>query len=159
MIEKNEYGIAQWQIDSDEERKRARAADESSEGKHEYVEYYRINDAEYYAGGFPMIERELKRFGVTAEGNERQAIVEDMIYSLHRFGFSFEEYFQLKLRNKSAEERAEYVTDKKLYEYCQRLNSPEGMKVLKNKAATLKRLKSYIKRDYMKVSAGGVVLR
>ena len=155
MIAKNEYGIAKWKIDSKEERQLACLADDSPEGKSVYVEYYRVNDAEYYAAGLPMIERELKRFNVKEQGQDRKAIIDDMIYSHHRFGFSFAEYFQLKLKDKSAAERAEYVAIKKSYEYCQRLNSAEGIEVLRNKAATLERLKPYIKRDYMTVFSGG----
>lgn len=159
MIEKNKYGIARWRIDSEEERRLARAADISPEGKHAYVEYYRINDAEYYAGGLPWIERTLNHFGVTAQGDKRQTIVEDMIYSLHRFGFSFEEYFQFNLIGKGVQVRESYITDKNRFEYYAKFNTPEGMELLENKAMALDRLKPYIGRDYMFVSNRGGVLQ
>lgn len=155
MIEKNEYGIARWKIDSEEERRLAALADGSPEARSAYVAYYRDNDAEYYEAGLPFIDRVLERFGVAAEGRERRAIVEDMIYSLHRFGFAFEEYFLLGLESKSVKEREEYISDKVRYEYYARLNTPEGRRLLNDKGATLERLKSHVRRDFLVIASGG----
>ncbi len=159
MIEKNKYGIAKWRIDSEEERSLACLADESLEGKSAYVEYYRVNDSEYFNGGLPMIEHTLKHYGVTVKGDERREIFEDMIYSLHRFGFSFEEYFQYKLQAKNAVERSEFVSDKKRHEYYATFNTLEGKRLLNNKATALERLRSCVGRDFMFISARGGVLQ
>ena len=159
MIEKNEYGIAKWRIDSDEERKLALSADDSPEGKRAYVEYYRVNDAEYFANGLPMIEKTLEKYGVVAKGDEKRIIVEDMIYSLHRFGFSFDEYFEFKIKDKNSRERGNYITEKHLYQYYTVLNSSKEINLLNNKALTLEHFKEYIGRDFMfipKLEGGGI---
>lgn len=155
MIEKNEYGIARWRINSEEERRLAQLADASVEGRSAYVAYYRENDTEYYEAGLPFIDRVLDRFGVHSVGEERRELIEDMIYSLHRFGFAFEEYFLLDLGGKSVEEREEYISDKVRYEYYARLNTSDGRRLLNDKAATLRRLGRYVGRDFLEVASGG----
>lgn len=104
-----DMGIAPWKIDSSIEKWLSYKADNSFFWKKLYVKYYKLFDTEYYKGGLQMIskllgkmnvEEDLDRVGlnVCREGvnnslSANNKLVVDMIYSLHRFGCMFDEYF------------------------------------------------------------------
>lgn len=90
--------ISRWKIEGYLESFLASKADNSSFWKYLYVKYYQILDSEYYNKSLDLIaveiERQSKNF-VNFSQISKSWLIKDMIYSLHRFGVSFEEYFIL----------------------------------------------------------------
>lgn len=75
-------------------------------------------------------------------------IVKDMVYCLHRFGISFQDYciydfahnFDINYRNS-------FVADKLRYYYCDMLNSAEAYDVMTDKYACYLKYGKFFKRD------------
>ena len=89
--------IARWKIDTPLENWLSHKADNSEFWKKIYVGYYSIFDREYYEGGVRLAKEaielhkeELKRYTV-------DDVVRDMVYCLHRFGISFQDYCRQKI--------------------------------------------------------------
>ena len=57
-----------------------------------------------------------------------------MIYCLHRFGYSFQDYCIYDfIHNKDIQYRASFVADKLRYHYCDILNSSDILQIMNNK--------------------------
>ena len=89
----NENGIAPWKLDSPVEVFLGEQADRSEFWKQCYVQLYKEFDAEYYEKGLPIIEQHIDRYVPDASKEQREFYIRDMVYSLHRFGCMFDEYF------------------------------------------------------------------
>lgn len=139
--------IARWKIDTPFENYLAQKADNSEIWKNIYCFYYRVFDCKYYKKGVEIIKKLVEAKGVKLS----KPLLRDMIYSLHRFGFSFDEYFSLSLYAKNAQGRSEFISDKIRYEYYCMLNSKEGIKLLSDKGKTYEILKDAFKRDCVAV--------
>ena len=98
--------IYQWKFDTPFENWLAYKADKSEFWKKLYLLYYRIKDAKYYRAGYEMANKVIDKYvpysilKIESEA-QRKALLYDMIYSLHRFGASFEEYFIFEFYNKN----------------------------------------------------------
>lgn len=146
--------MGQWKIFSEEEADLAKAADLSFEKKEQYVAFYKENDPEYYEKGLTFIEAVLNRFGrENLPEEEHHVLVTDMIYSLHRFGISFEEYFWYDFPKLSTEGRQEYISDKVRYYLYNRLNLQENHHIFRNKADAYKAFGEYYGREVIKVES------
>ena len=84
--------IVPWMYPSEFERYLAEEAGKSGIAKKIYSEYYRSLEPIYHKKGleiaFGMIEERPLQF----KGLNPIDIYEDMVYCLHRFGFSFQDY-------------------------------------------------------------------
>lgn len=141
--------IARWKIDTPVENWLSRKADTSEFWKKLYVDYYRIFDKAYYNGGLKFIEQYLQWFGAELEGLSRDEVARDMIYCLHRFGLSFQDYWIYSLINKSLRERLSFVSDKLRYHYCDILNASNVEAMMSDKYLCYKAYKEFFKRDVL----------
>ena len=144
--------IARWKIFTPEEAELARQADESYDGKLRYVQFYRENDPEYYEKGLKFADAEIRRYkGGLPSKEEYDKLLTDMIYSLHRFGCSFEEYFMFDYQNLNVEGRSQFITDKVRYYLYNKLNLQSNRELFRNKAETYKVFGQYYKRRQIRV--------
>lgn len=148
-------GIAPWRIDSGFERWLSRKADTSVRWKKLYLSYYKAKDRAYFEKGVEMAEREIERFGVSVDPSQRAEVVDDMIYSLHRFGCMYEEYFWYGFPYLSARGRSSFITDKIRYSYYSELNADGDPDLFQNKWRTFKRFPGAFGRECMEVSCEG----
>lgn len=141
--------IARWKIDTPFENWLGKKADESHFFKKLYCAYYRIFDRKYYTKGIEMARAIFHKYQEEAglDAKEEKEIIQDMIYSLHRFGFTYEEYFWMALHDLSAKGRGEHIPDKIRYEWYYQMNYEEIMHTFKDKGKTFQLLKQYFKRD------------
>lgn len=144
--------IAPWRIDSEEERRLAARADVDEDAKVLYVQYYRDNDPVYYAKGLEMIEKVLRTFRPSASSLERERYINDMIYSLHRFGCMFDEYFLMDFEKYNTFGRNSFITDKNRWDYYAKLNSQQGRALFNNKFKAYEIFKEYYNRELIQIS-------
>ncbi len=155
MPEVSNGGIAPWRIDSGFERWLSRRADRGGGWKRLYLLYYKAKDKGYFEKGVEMAEREMERFGVVLPAQEGRKVVEDMIYSLHRFGCMYEEYFWYDFPLLNAEGRSSFITDKIRYAYYQELNGTGDPLLLKDKWRTYLKFSEDYGRECIRVSGEG----
>ena len=93
--------IAKWKIDTPFENWLSYKADHSEHWKKLYVLYYKILDSKYYKGGIPFIKEMINSRKSEWKNYKGSYIIRDMIYCLHRFGLSFQDYCIYDLINKS----------------------------------------------------------
>lgn len=148
------YGTAVWKLNSPLENQLSHLADKSEIFKALYVLYYRIFDNIYYRKGIPMIDQAIDNF-LQSNNNaifpSKEWFRRDMIYSLHRFGADFDEYFVFEFYKRNTLGREEFITNKKRYEYYHLLNADENFLLFENKKNTYKIFKGFYKRDVLPV--------
>lgn len=146
--------IANWRIDSEEERELGLEADKTAEGRRRYVAFYRENDPQYYAKGLEMAEKVLETFSFKLRPGsyDKAEILEDMIYSLHRFGCMFNEYFLFDFYRLNAKGKAGYITDKNRWGYYEILNREENNEIFDNKIKTWNVFRRFYRRDAVMVT-------
>lgn len=149
----DEGHVVRWKIESDEELKLAYDADMSVLEKKKYCDFYRHSDPVYYAKGVEMAKSVIKKHNGVETGLTEEQLIEDMIYSLHRFGFNYSEYFWFKLYNLSTFGREGFISDKMRFEYYMELNTREGNELLRDKGRAFERLKAYYKRECLAISS------
>ena len=142
MIAIEKGKIARWKIDTPFENWLGKRAENSEFYKKLYCKYYKIFDAKYYKKGIQLAKDILVKRKMEIENS----LIRDMIFCLHRYGFSFDEYFIYELYNKNSRGRSEYISDKMRYEYYYMMNSEEGNKLLRDKGKTYELFKKYFKR-------------
>ena len=140
-------GIARWKLNNSFENWLSYKADNSEWWKRLYVWYYRLFDRRYYKGGLKFIDSQLKIFEDEWKGIKRSYVVRDMVYSLHRFGADFQDYWNYDFLNLSAIGKERFVVDKLRYGYSDILCDPEDVKLAANKFQCYKRFTSYYKRE------------
>jgi hypothetical protein len=144
--------IAKWKIISPVERFLAKWADKWWSLRKLYVAYYRIFDRAYYEGGLNSIERTIAHFKPDISLKEKQELIVDMVYSLHRFGAMFTEYFLFDFPSLNTKGRQNFVTDKLRYSYCEIFNGHEALDLFDYKEKTYERYKEYYGRSVVYVS-------
>ncbi len=144
--------IAAWRIDSEEERFLAAEADVNEAAREKYVRFYRENEPVYYSKGLEMIERVLGCFrpGIAPE-TKKQYII-DMVYSLHRFGCMYDEYFLLGFEKLNTAGRESFLTDKNRWDYYRRLNSERSRAIFNDKSETYKAFSQFYGRELLSIS-------
>ena len=140
--------ISRWKIDTPFENWLGGLADKSEFWKRVYVLYYRLFDHEYYIKGMPFLLKEIERQkpNCTVLGGVNY-LKRDMIYSLHRFGASFEEYFVFQFYNLNAEGRSKFNTLKIQYGYCEQVNGADVREQFEDKGKCFQLFQKYYKRD------------
>lgn len=149
----NKDGIAQWKIDHPIERFLAHAADQSKLGKHLYVNFYRIFDKAYFNKGLKFIETNVRTFVGEVSDNQMHSYVYDMVYSLHRFGCMFDEYFFYDYPKLNVRGREAFITDKIRWDYYSRMNMDENKKLFNNKRTAYELFGSYYKRELIEINS------
>lgn len=148
--------ISRWKLDNKFENWLGYKADKSEFWKRLYVLYYRLFDNKYYWGGVRLIDEEIARQIPNVENGyriilEKSCLKRDMLYSLHRFGTSFEEYFIYKFYTRNFVSRNTFNTLKMQYGYCELVNSPAVRELFEDKGACYSKLRNYYKRDLVVV--------
>lgn len=141
------HRIARWKIDTPLERVLGYRADKSEFWKKIYVLYYKLFDNKYYRKGISMIKDYIEIYKQDFQGYKFAYIVRDMIYSLHRFGFSFQEYCVYGFVNLTSRCRSTFVADKLRYQYCDILNKKEIEHLMTDKYACYNAYKRFYKRE------------
>ena len=77
---------------------------------------------------------------------DTKELIYDMIYSLHRFGSSYNEYFLFEFYHKNALGRSKYITDKLRWQYYEILNNRNNIEIFNNKYETYKTFSCFYKR-------------
>ncbi len=150
-----ELPIAKWKHENLLENLLGMWADCSEIGKRFYVLYYYLTDHKYYINGLKHIDAAIMLFTKSYSqssykqlyNKSKSQLMRDMIYSLHRFGASFNDYFWFKFYNLSATGRAQFVTDKLRHTYIDQFNNRNNKDIFDNKIKTYETFKKYYKRD------------
>ena len=124
-------------------------ADKSEFWKKLYVLYYQLFDNKYYKVGVQMAKDAIAAHSQDFIGCKEKLIVRDMIYSLHRFGYSFKDYCVYGFVNKTLRCRLTFVSDKLRYHYCDILNAPNILHLMTDKYECYKHYKEFFKRDVL----------
>ncbi len=140
--------IARWKIDNKFENWLSYKADKSELAKKAYCAFYKIFDRKYYKTGLEFAKKEIASKNIKTAMSEKQ-LLRDMIYSLHRFGCRFDEYFAFKFYDKNYIGREKYITDKIRYEYWCMMDSHEDSKILADKARTCELFGEFFKRGFV----------
>lgn len=152
LIDDNE--VARWKVFGLIETFLARLADHFYFCKKLYVAYYRFHDEAYYKNGLQLIDREISIFLPDANSREIDFLRIDMVYSLHRFGASYKDYFMFDYFRLNAKGRSTFVTDKLRYSYCEVLNNRGNLIQFDNKYETYKKFKKFFKRRVLYLGRG-----
>ena len=89
----------------------------------------------------------------SSEGvSDINAVVNDMIYCLHRFGISFQDYCIYDfVNNNGYDYRNSFVSDKLRYHYCDLLNTKEVYQMLTDKYACYQKFEKFFQRKVVGV--------
>lgn len=150
---KNNDGIAGWKIDHPIERWLARAADKTKTGKKLYVWFYKVFDREYYQKGLKFIDQNIQTFLGDVTPKEKKQLIVDMVYSLHRFGCPFDEYFLFDYPNLNVHGRDSFVTDKIRWDYYARMNLDENKILFNDKHKAYELFQRFYKREVMQLQS------
>ena len=154
----NEKGSAliissDWKILDSEEILLGKQADSSLEGRKKYVNYYKSKNINYYEVGLKLIDKTIKEFvHKKTTDYEYENLVEDMIYSLHRFGCTFEEYFILGFEDLSTKARKSFITDKIRFYLYNKINLESNRMTFDDKYQTYLKFNKYYKRKSFKLN-------
>ncbi len=144
--------ITPWKIDTPFEKYLSDKAGESPLAKEIYASFYEYSNPEYFKYGkqlaFDMIDARPNDF----KGVDKEAIYIDMVYCLHKFGFSFEDYCCYNFINRDDDQRVEFISDKLRYHYCDLLNAPFIEELMTDKYQCFLAYKEFYKRDILKIS-------
>lgn len=147
----NNDGIAGWKIDSPIERFLEKWADKSKVGKSLYVSFYKVFDREYYEKGLKFIDKNIALFLGEVTPEERKELIVDMVYSLHRFGCAFDEYFMFDYPRLNLEGRSSFITDKIRWDYYARMNREENKILFNDKQKAYRLFHKYYKRELIEI--------
>lgn len=148
--------ITNWKLNNWFENWLSYQADSSEFWKRVYVLYYRIFDHKYYVRGLGLIENEIQKQVpniIRCGGVDVNYLRRDMIYSLHRYGINYFEYFVYKFYDKSAFGRSKINNLRIQYGYCELVNDPSIRDLFDNKAKTYIALKQFYKRELLLVES------
>ncbi len=143
--------ISRWKIDTPFENWLGSMADKSEFWKRVYVFYYWLFDHEYYVKGMSYLLKEIKRQKPNCTVWGVKYLKRDMIYSLHRFGASFDDYFIYKFFNLNTRGRESFNTLKMQYGYCEQVNGNEVRELFEDKGKCYEVFKPFYKRDVIVV--------
>lgn len=153
--------ITKWKLDNPFENWLGYKADRSEFWKRLYVLYYKLFDSTYYKNGLPYIRKEIEKqypnlsnicIGGGIVLNEKW-LVRDMIYSLHRYGINFTEYFIHKYYSLNAVGREQINNLRLQYGFCELVNDPNLREIFDNKWLTYEKFKSFYKRELITINS------
>ena len=153
--------ITRWKLDNWFENWLGYKADKSEFWKRLYVLYYRIFDSTYYKNGLPYIHKEIEKqtpnlfkFGLwDGKVLSKKWLERDIIYSLHRFGVNFTEYFVYKFYSLNVIGREQINNLRMQYGFCEIVNGSNLRELFDNKGLTYEKFKPFYKRDLVTISS------
>ncbi len=141
--------IARWKLNNYFENWLSYRADNFEFWKKIYVLYYKIFDYKYYKGGLHFIKEAIDAHKSKWGDIQENVITRDMIYCLHRFGISFQDYCIYDFVGKDFKYRDSFVADKLRYHYCDILNGKNVFSLMTNKYSCYLAYKDFFKRDVL----------
>ena len=141
--------IARWKFTLPIEGWLGVKADKSEFWKKLYVLYYQLFDNKYYKVGVQMANDAIAAHSQDFIGCKEKLVARDMIYCLHRFGYSFRDYCVFGFVNKTLRCRLTFVSDKLRYHYCDILNAPNILHLMTDKYECYKHYREFFKRDVL----------
>jgi hypothetical protein len=138
--------IAKWKSINFLEQWLGEKADFSEFCKSIYVWYYKMIDYKYYKCGKKKIET-LLQDSKKYRDIPKNWLIKDMVYSLHRFGASYEDYLLYDFASKNAYGRASFVSDKLRHYYSELCNGVEVPHLMNDKYATYQVYMEFYKRS------------
>lgn len=153
--------ITKWKLDNPFENWLGYKADRSEFWKKLYVLYYRLFDRAYYKNGLPIIHKEIDKqypnlpdfYIGGCKALSKKWLECDMIYSLHRYGINFMEYFVHKYYSLNAVGREQINNLRLQYGFCELVNNPYLRELFDNKGLTYETFKRFYKRDLISISS------
>ncbi len=152
---KSNDGIAGWKFDHPLERLLEKAADKSELGKKLYVWFYATFDKDYYQKGLTFIEKNIANFAGNVTPAEKKKLIVDMVYSLHRFGCPFDEYFLFDYPNLNVRGRDSFITDKLRWGYYSQMNLDENKILFNDKHKAYELFHKFYKRELLEIQDDG----
>lgn len=141
--------IARWKLNTPLENWLGKKADYSDFWKRLYILYYQLFDSKYYKVGIRMIKDAIALHKQDFVGCDEKFLMRDMLYCLHRFGYSFRDYCVYGFVNKTLKCRLTFVSDKLRYHYCDLLNDPSILHLMTDKYVCYQHYKEFFKRDVL----------
>ncbi len=86
-----------------------------------------------------------------ATAEEKKTIVNDMMTEAKRYNVGFDEYIFYHFRDRSQEDRREFIPTRERALYCERLNDPKNQMIFDDKGETYRVFGKYFKRDLVEV--------
>ncbi|MBQ9953607.1 MAG: hypothetical protein IJO92_04700 [Clostridia bacterium] len=148
---KNNLGIAPWKIDHPIERWLSWLADRCYIGKILYVNFYKVFDKDYYVKGLSFIEKNIQVFAGAVSNKQKKNYIYDMVYSLHRFGCMFDEYFLFDFPHLNTLGRDSFLTDKNRWKYYSCMNIDANKAIFDNKRKAYEIFRKYYKRELIEI--------
>lgn len=140
--------VARWHISSPVEHWLGRKADTCELFKRLYLAYYRLHAPAYHRRGQEMAAAVVQQRGAAPAGSaEERRLVRDMVYSLHRFGVLYTDYWIYDFADKTASARAAYVADKLMYHYDDLLNGTAVRRLMTDKWACYQAYRPFFRRE------------
>ncbi len=139
--------IARWKEPSEFEEMLAAMAGADNRIKTLYSLYYKLINPDYWNKGKDFAQALFIAHAHDFTDVDFDNIYNDMVYCLHRYGLSFQDYCIYNLQNKSEQCRSEFVADKLRYYYCDILNSPEVYHLMTDKYLCYSYYRQYYKRE------------
>ncbi len=138
--------IAKWKNNTVLENWLSYKADDSGFFRSVYLLYYKLQDRKYYNAGLNFIGKLIDKHKDLQEV-PRKELVNDMIYCLHRFGISFENYQMYNFKEKNTYCRDTFISDKLRYHYADLLNGKGIYELLKDKLKCYEAYKEFYGRE------------
>lgn len=149
--------ITKWKEVSEFEKTLSESAELNIESRRLFVEYYKHINPEYYTKGREIAFQMYKARPNDFTDTQFEDVYIDMVYCLHRYGLSFQDYCIYRLINKSERCRQEFVSDKLRYHYCDILNDKKVEQMMTNKFECYRKYSKFYKRDVVQcVSMDGL---
>lgn len=153
--------ITKWKLNNPFENWLGYKADRSEFWKRLYVLYYKLFDRTYYKNGLPFIRGEIEKqypnlLNICIGGGivlNAKWLECDMIYSLHRYGINFTEYFVHKYYSLNSVGREQINNLRLQYGFCELVNDPSLRELFDNKGLTYEKFKSFYKRELITVKS------
>lgn len=152
MIKEKYYGqanrIAKWKINNSFENWLSFKADHSEFWKSIYYYFYKLIGNKYHTQGLALIDKIINQYPKLNLYN-KSWLRKDMIYCLHRFGISFQDYAIYDFVNRTNTNRNDFVSDKLRHYYAELLNNKNITSILNDKYRSFLSYKSFYKRDVL----------
>lgn len=145
--------IAKWKEPSEFESKLASCAESDPNIKSLYADYYKSLNPEYYQKGYDIAHKMYLSHIDEYRDISFDELYIDLVYCLHRYGFSFDDYFIFNLRDKSESARKKFVSDKLRYYYCDLLNDDSIEQIMTDKFACYQHYQPFYKREVIRINS------
>lgn len=142
--------IAKWKEISEFELILADCVSKGSIPKKIYAEYYRHLDPTYYESGRIFALDLYNSHKEDFKNIDFDDVYDDMVYSLHKYGYSFQDYCIYGFIDKTEAGRKQFVADKLRYHYCDILNAPFVEHLMTDKYECYKEYGKFFKREIVR---------